>query len=118
MTEGFRAERYHGFASDQQGDMYYSPGSDTHGNTKGAPHGISHTSCLAMGRSALLSTELGIYPVWGLRIPARFSHSFRRTSAIQSDGTRPLIPTGIRPRFGDPSESVAHFVGLRISAYS
>ena len=63
------------------------PGSETHGNTKGAPHGTSHTSCLAMERSAL-SAELGVYLVRGLRIPIHAAQRFQRTSATHSDGTR------------------------------
>ncbi len=51
-----------------------STGSETHGNTKGAPHGTSHTRCLAMERSALLSTELGVYLSRGLRIPIHAVH--------------------------------------------
>jgi hypothetical protein len=65
MTNGVRAESDHGFTFDQQGDA--------HGNTKGAPHGTSHTNCLAMERSAL-SAELGVYLGRGLRIPIHAGH--------------------------------------------
>lgn len=49
------------------------PEGDAHRNTKGAPHGTSHTNCLAVECSAL-SAELGIDPGWGLRIPIHAGH--------------------------------------------
>ena len=50
------------------------PRSEIHGNTKGAPHGTSHTNCLALERSALLSAELGVYLGRGLRVPIHAGH--------------------------------------------
>ena len=85
LRDGFRAERDPGFAFDQQDDVHHHPASDVHGNTKGAPYGISCTNCLATGHCALLPPRLGIYPGRRLRIPIHPHYPFRRNPA-------PLIP--------------------------